>query len=207
MVQDINCKERLYNLIAGTGIKILQAVFPEYFAKEPLRPTDRYIEYPFVLSNLPKEPVKILDVGCSGSMFPLLMQAIGHNVSGIDIRRSNVSGFQFFQRDICDTHFVENQFDVITAVSTIEHIGLKGRYGSQENSTDKKALEEIYRILKPEGLFLMTVPFGARYEKHKNHRIYNLITLKSLLNNFSVTYETVASPEANYDIILIKATK
>ena len=72
MVQNICRKEKFYNFIAGAGMKIVQAIFPEYFAKEPVRPTDRYIEYPFVLKNISKPPKRILDVGCSGSMFPLL---------------------------------------------------------------------------------------------------------------------------------------
>ena len=203
-------KEKLYNLIAGAGIKVMSRVFPEYFAKEPLRPTDRYIEYPFVLSNLPKPPCKILDVGCSGSMFPIILDALGYEVSGIDIRPYPTirREFIFYCGDICDNPFSGNTFDCITAISTIEHIGLN-RYGGIENPyKDEHAIDEIHNLLKPLGTFLMTVPFSDTTKSTPTHRIYNLHTLYSMLKIFkNWKYETVKSPEAEYALILIEAFK
>ena len=199
-------KEKLYNFIANGGVKFLQTVFPEYFQQEPLGATDRYIEYPFVLKNMPKKGT-VLDVGCSGSMFPLLLNAIGFDIYGIDIRVYPVlNKFSFIQSSITESHLESNFFDVVTAVSTIEHIGLKGRYGVRDGSSFL-ALREIHRILKPNGIFLMTVPFGKEYKETKNHRIYNEFYLGRLLKYFSFTYRIEKSPEADYDLALIKAVK
>jgi SAM-dependent methyltransferase len=199
-------KEQIYNFTAGMGIKLLQSVFPEYFAKDPLGLTDRYIEYPFVLSKLPQGKAKILDIGCSGSMFPLLMKSLGHDVYGIDIR-SYQGDIKFYQGDICESPFEDNFFDIVTAVSTIEHIGLKGRYGSKEDSSDYSAVTEVYRILKPYGLFLMTVPFGIESKVTKWHRIYDKKDLDTLLTNFTYMYTIVESPEADYSLALIRGMK
>jgi len=210
MVQDISRKERIYNFIAGNGIKVVQAIFPEYFAKEPVRPTDRYIEYPFVLKNIKRPPRRILDVGCSGSMFPLLLKALGYDVIGVDIRQHPMADrFRFIKKSICDMTGPSGFFDVITAISTIEHIGLKGRYGENVENIfeDRKAIARIHNLLKPKGIFLMTVPFCKHWHVDKNHRIYNHFSLLCMLKNFKFKYTTLPSPEANYDIALIRATK
>lgn len=59
-------KEKIYKIVSTAGIKALTKIFPEHFAKEPLKPTDRYIEYPFVIRNLSEPPAKVLAVGCKG---------------------------------------------------------------------------------------------------------------------------------------------
>jgi len=56
--------------------------------------------------------------------------------------------------------FDDEFFDVITAVSTVEHIGL-GRYGDPvAPDGDREAMEEMRRVLKAGGRLLMTVPCG-----------------------------------------------
>ena len=52
--------------------------------------------------------------------------------------------------DICDLPFKENQFDVILCNHVLEHI-----------PDDKKAMEELYRVLKPGGWAILQVPLDA----------------------------------------------
>jgi SAM-dependent methyltransferase len=212
MVQDADwneMKEKIYEIIANSGIWFLYKFFPEYFAKEPLGHTDRYIEYPFALSYVSLwSKSRVLDVGSAGSMFPLLIKSLGHDVNVIDIRKCNYDGIVSDKESICKSHFIEDNFDIITAISTIEHIGLKGRYGVNENDSDTKAIEEIHRILRPNGMFIMTVPFGDEYRETKFHRIYDGVRIKSLLSTFnSYVIDTYDSPEDTYKLALIKAVK
>ena len=202
-LSEYTMKEKIYDLVASSGIRFMMYLFPEYFGKESVRHNDRYIEYPFVLENLSSKSVKILDVGCAGSMLPKLIEAIGHNVQGLDIRKS-----EYTQGDICYAPFSNSSFDIVTMVSTLEHIGLSGRYRAEDDELgDMKALDEVYHILKPKGILLLTVPFGKEYKITKYHRIYNLEVLKGLLERFSYTMKTVPSPEADYQLALIKAVK
>lgn len=203
-------KEKIYNVVAESGIWGMMKLFPEYFAKEPLRPTDRYIEYPWIIENLPKPPCKILDIGCSGSMFPLIIGAFGYDVIGIDVREySPQDRFIFMKTDALVMPFKDNSFDAVTAISTIEHIGLKGRYGVEELlEGDRKAILEVQRILKPGGLFLMTAPFWWESRLTNTHRIYDHKNIKKLLDGFLFITKINGSPETDEsDIALIKAIK
>lgn len=202
-------KKILYDLIANSGIWLMYKLFPEYFAAEPLEPTDRYLEYPWAIDNLYPFSGKILDIGCAGSMFPLILTSLGYETYGIDIREYKPSNIiNFTKGDICNSPFKDGEFDVITAISSIEHIGLGGRYGSKNDENgDYQAMKEIRRILKPYGKLLMTVPFSKRLKITKSHRVYNNDSLNRLLEGFNPEIITVQSPEADYKIVLIKATK
>lgn len=199
-------KEAAYGFISKSGIRVLQKIFPEYFAKEPLRPTDRYIEYPFVLRNLPRPPLKVLDVGSSGSFFPLLLASVGYDVYGIDIREYAIvnkikfDNFQFVKEDITKTSFPDNYFDAITAISTIEHIGISGRHGSEEDpEADKKTIDEIRRILKPRGVILLTVPFGKAKVIKPYSRIYDGDLINKLLKGLKIENEEYYIQDKNDD--------
>ena len=189
-------KEALYNLISRTGVRALSKVFPEYFAREPLKPTDRYIEYPFLIRNLPKPPARVLDVGCAGSFFPLLLASFGYEAYGIDIREYAIinkikfDNFQFDKNDIRKSSFPDDFFNVITAVSTVEHIGISGRHGESEDlSGDKKAIDEMKRILRLDGAILLTVPFGKAKIIKPYCRIYDPDAIRRLIKGLEIEKE------------------
>ncbi len=53
--------------------------------------------------------------------------------------------------DICDLPFKENQFDVILCNHVLEHI-----------PNDKKAMKELFRVLKPGGWAILQVPLDSK---------------------------------------------
>jgi ubiquinone/menaquinone biosynthesis C-methylase UbiE len=189
----MRCKERLYQVLAWSGIRLFSRIFPEYFAKDTLAPTDRYLEYPFAIRNLPGPPARILDVGSAGSFFPLILAGSGYTVHAVDIRkyailnRMTFKNFEFHNESILQTSFPNDYFEAITAISTVEHIGLSGRYGSGEDaSSDKKALEEMQRILKPKGTIILTVPFGRAKIIKPFSRIYDFELLRQLAGSMKI---------------------
>lgn len=88
--------------------------------------TERIVEYPLVFSHLPKTKAKILDVGCRYSLLPIQLASMGHQVYGIDLfdYRKRHPNFSFFKGDSLKPPFKKEFFDVVIAVSTVEHIGL-----------------------------------------------------------------------------------
>ena len=179
-----NVKELIYNFSSKFGIGVFRRVFPEYFAKEPLKPTDRYIEYPFVIRNLPKPPAKVLDVGCSGSCFPLLLTGFGYDVFGVDVREYAIIN------KMRKNYFSDNYFDAVIAISTVEHIGLFGRYGMDDDlGGDKQAVAEMKRIVNQNGVILLTFPFGKAKILKPYTRVYDSNLVKLLTVGLEIETE------------------
>lgn len=150
--------------------------------------TERIFERGFLFMNLADVPIgsKILDVGCCWSSVSLELCCLGYKVWGIDIDDYPFyhPNFTFLKSSICNTELPDNFFDVVIAISTIEHIGL-GHYGDSTQDTDHKAVNEIRRILKPDGKFILTLPYGKK-TKTKVFRVYDKEALEKLLEGFEV---------------------
>ena len=116
-----------------------------------------HLKFQSVMSALPKAAKTILDIGCGpGSMLSVIDNR--HLSIGIDISHSQV----LYAREnygtphrkfVCSASnsipFKDQSFDAVTMVEVIEHLPLP---------VVNKTLSEIKRILKPEGLFIMTTP-------------------------------------------------
>lgn len=93
----------------------------------------------------------ILDAGCGTGKNIKELSQFG-NVWGIDIAKQALDychqrGIINVKKDnIEKTHFLKNTFDIVTTFDVLEHIN------------DEKALGEINRILRPNGLLVVTVP-------------------------------------------------
>ena len=144
--------------------------------------SSRYVEYPFVIENL-SLPVnsKVLLVGCAGDPLSTILTTLGYKVFGFDIKHVTIKypNFKFIKGDIRNTKFLSNYFDAVVAVSTIEHVGLM----NTDYEGDQKALKEIRRILKPNGIFLFTAPVVTKALMTESTRYYDITSLNSLLEN------------------------
>jgi SAM-dependent methyltransferase len=134
------------------------------------------------MRNLPslQAHTRILDIGCTGSILTPLVASLGYEVTGLDLSRPRIldvlglPNLAFHLGDARRMKFADCFFDAVLLVSTLEHIGIGGRYGSDEDSEgDKKAIKEIARTLKPKGLLILTVPFGRHVVVRPYNRIYD----------------------------------
>ena len=87
------------------------------------------------------------------------------------------TGIEAINASLTELPFENNSYDMICAFDVIEHI---------EN--DNKAVEEIYRVLKPKGKYFITVPaFQSLWSNHDvvNHhfRRYKKKQLNKLIEN------------------------
>lgn len=121
----------------------------------------------------------ILEVGCgAGSQLEELSKygrVVGCDINHQALAAAEKRGFSVFYQDIGQEIKVDCQYDVVCAFDVLEHI-----------KDDRQALANIYKLLKPGGLFIFTVPaFPALFSAHdiylQHQRRYSRRGLKRLL--------------------------
>jgi len=162
----------------------------------------RHYEYPFALSELARankrrKIKKVLDAGSYGSLLPLLMASLGFQVLGVDINEWDVEypKFNTLKADLKDLPLKSNSYDCITAISTIEHCGLPRFREEEDSEGDIKAMSELKRVLKPGGIFLLTVPYAKKGFVYENkHRVYDKKRMKALLEGLKIRKKVFYGP-------------
>ncbi|OGR42746.1 MAG: hypothetical protein A2X35_02000 [Elusimicrobia bacterium GWA2_61_42] len=180
-----------------SGDKDLSRGVNELIWKLPLLPlkkrlltpviTERIVEIPFVLRNLPPAPCKVLDFGSTSSPLVLEMASIGYKVTGVDLRPYGFThpNLEFYIGDFAERRSDPDAYDAVTAVSSVEHCGLESYGASTKESGDKKIVGLFRKILKPKGVLLLTVPYGRRGE-NEGYRVYDKERLEDLLEGFEL---------------------
>ncbi len=129
----------------------------------------RCVEYPYAAHQI-RDCERILDVGTAKSdafwqeylcSLPLEVHATDYDAlpAGLSI--------PFHQCDVRATGLPDSSFDLILAVSVIEHIGLEspqvdhGDIPQISTEGDLDAVRELTRLLRPRGRLVMTFPFAS----------------------------------------------
>lgn len=162
----------------------------------------RHFEYPFAISEVcnrskEKRIKTILDAGSYGSLLPLILASLKFEVTGADCNFWNVKfpNFEPIEADLKQLKLKTNSFDCVTAVSTIEHVGLaRFRENISENG-DIDAMRELVRVLKRNGVFILTVPYAPKYRVWSNKgRFYDAKRLSHLVEGLKVTKKQFFGP-------------
>jgi dTDP-4-dehydrorhamnose reductase len=139
---------------------------------------------------------KVLDFGCGSGLFVEELAQKGYNVHGLDISDEVIKLGQLRgvkNLGVADSHrinYPDNFFDVVVASEVLSHL-----------EDEIWALEELYRVLKPGGVVISTVPaymwlWGVQDEAAHHYRRY---TVGSLLGQIktSAQFEVVHSTYLN----------
>jgi SAM-dependent methyltransferase len=166
----------------------------ERFQTGPGLAGDRTIEWAWVLGRLRREPGRVLDFG-SGTGFVALAAAFaGHEVVAVDLEpcafEFKGASITYRQGDFNELAFEPRSFDQVLNCSTIEHVGLEGRYGSPADPDgDLRAMEKLASVLRPDGNMVLTLPVGIDGIFSPYHRVYGEERLPRLLERFTVRDE------------------
>lgn len=154
-----------------------------------------------VLNKYIRGQKKILDIGCGAGTLSFYLASKKHNVTGIDISNKAIRICRESARNMGfkNIHFMTidfpneippGKFDAILLFEVIEHL-----------KDDIKAIEKIYKLLKPGGILLLSTPSSnaplhkvgltKRFDKEVGHlRRYTVNDLSKVLisNGFRIKH-------------------
>lgn len=190
-INDEDIKACLYDATATTGFDA------------------HYVYHPAWASRIVKQisPSKHIDISSTLNFCTQLSAFLP--VEFYDYRPAplTLSNLKSMRGDLTALPFADSSVESISCMHTIEHIGL-GRYGDPiDPDGDIKAVEELKRVIAPNGNLLFVVPMGKPRIQFNAHRIYSFEMIEQLfpefeLRNFSlVTDNNEFIWEADTDLV------
>jgi len=154
---------------------------PSGFTKNPYFQQDLLVAQQ-IFAN---KPLKHVDIGSRVDGF-VAHVATYRDIEIFDIRPLNavVKNVSFVQADLMQPDEKLTEYtDSISSLHAIEHFGL-GRYNDPIDAFGHiKALDNIYKILKPRGRFYFSTPIGSQRVEFNAHRVFSVNYLLSLFVN------------------------
>ena len=140
---------------------------------------DEYFSYRFDMRLIHRlleqsEGRSVCDLACGhGELLSVLKER--HHVVGVDLAPERVTmckahGIEAYQRDAADTGLPDEMFDVVISEENLEHV-----------MDPLAVMSEAWRILKPGGIFYVSVPLGTDCDCQEHVRFFSVNMLFSML--------------------------
>ncbi|MHB1830360.1 MAG: class I SAM-dependent methyltransferase [Candidatus Micrarchaeaceae archaeon] len=121
------------------------------------------MQIPFLFRKI-AAPSKVLDIGCTGSPVALQLAMLRYNVTGIDYNDygKQHANLKFIKGDFNAHDFGKEKFDIVIAINSLEHFGLrhynKSEYLDKQN--DVKAMTKVKEIMNSGGQLIFSCNYG-----------------------------------------------
>jgi hypothetical protein len=155
---------------------------------------DRWVEWSFCFARMSDGPGRTLDFGADIGFLSIAAAQRGHQVLALDRLPSALDyehpSVRHVQADVLGHDFGNERFDQIVNCSSVEHVGLGGRYGSfGDENGDLKAMRALRDVLAEGGRHILTIPVGRDLVAAPQHRIYGHERLPRLLEHYEIAEE------------------
>lgn len=156
---------------------------------------DREVEYAWTLAHVTREPGRVLDFGSGPGVTALCASFAGNHVVAVDLEHEGYPfaghEIEYIRGDFNRLEWEPRSFDQIVNCSSIEHVGLAGRYGSPDDPDgDLRAMDTMAGLLKPGGNMVLTIPVGRDGAYAPWHRVYGENRLARLLASWEIQEES-----------------
>ncbi|MDO9087402.1 MAG: class I SAM-dependent methyltransferase [Anaerolineaceae bacterium] len=157
-----------------------------------------------------KKSGKILDIGCATGIFLNEMKNKGWDCYGVEPNNFAANyGKEYFDLNIINkpfeqTNFLNSFFDVVTMWDVLEHV----------ENPDLVA-KELYRILKPDGLLVVSMPnsdsieckiFGkywAGWDIPRHNNIFDSKNINNYFSKYNLYSEGISSFTGRHGVIVL----
>lgn len=156
---------------------------------------ERNVEWSFLSAEMPSGPGDAFEFGCEQGYMSLLAAQRGFHVVANDLQEQVFTwehpDVEFLAGDFLKLPLQKNHFDLVINCSSVEHVGVAGRYGIEADDTDGdlEVMRRLGEILKPSGVLIMTAPVGQDAVLRPWCRVYGQKRLPNLFNGFEVIRE------------------
>lgn len=178
-------------------VKLKRAFVP---AVVPVAPAtniwgERNVEWSFLSAEMPSGPGEAIEFGCEQGYMSLLAAQKGFHVLANDLQQQSFTwrhpNVEFRKGDFLRLELPRGHFDLAINCSSVEHVGIAGRYGitAEQNDGDIEVMQRLADVLKPDGLLLMSAPCGRDSIMAPWCRVYGAQRLPRLFAPFRVVKE------------------
>lgn len=157
---------------------------------------ERDVEWSFLSKEMPDGPGDALEFGCEHGYMSLVAAQKDFHVLANDLQKQSFTwqhpNVEFRCGDFLSLDLPENHFDIAINCSSVEHVGVAGRYGitAERSEGDIQVMQRLADVLKPGGLLLMTAPCGRDAVMAPWCRVYGAQRLPRLFAPFRVVKES-----------------
>lgn len=136
---------------------------------------EHWHRYYFIVDFI--EGKNICDLACGEGYGSSLLAMTAKSVIGVDIDKNTIASaskkyqnnnLKYIQSDALNTPFEDNQFDVVVSFETLEHL-----------AEHQQLLEEFSRILKYDGLLIISTPDIDVYSSRDDHNEFHIKELSA----------------------------
>ncbi len=177
-----------YQKLSGKRIEIKQ-IYPRLHDRTATTEVDRHYYYAngWAARRILYSPINYhVDIG-SQVILANLLGAVT-KVFFLDYRpvRAPISGFFSISGSLLQLPFSSNSIPSLSCIHVVEHIGL-GRYGDPlDPHGTEKALEELTRVLAPDGDLFLALPVGYPHLCFNAHRVLSPVEVVGLVTNLEL---------------------
>ena len=156
---------------------------------------ERDVEWAWTLAHLHQNAGWVLDFGSGNGMLALAASFAGNDVVAVDLEEDQYlfrgHRIEYRRGDFNVMDIEAGTFDQVINCSSIEHVGVAGRYGSPDRPDgDIVAMRKMAGLLKPDGTMVLSIPVGLDGVYPPWHRVYGEERAARLLAPFRVTAES-----------------
>jgi SAM-dependent methyltransferase len=163
---------KIHLLDALTPVEWSQATWKVERTSVPVDDCNEELLHPLLLAALPREGICV-DAGCGSAKWPIHLRRLGYNVVGVDVSRdacelarSTDPGLGVAVGDVRRLPLRSGSVDALLSFGVVEH---------DERGPDE-AMAEARRVLRRDGLLVLSVPYDNLLRRLVTNRIMDRVT-------------------------------